>query len=119
MRFPFSINNQGSLESNKSQHIRQQIEQILFTNPQERWYRPDFGAGIKALVFEPNNSTLWELTKQQLLANLAESLKGDVLPESLTVEISGKNEKLEILITYQIPAIQHTEKLMFHLGGEQ
>ncbi|MBL4661556.1 MAG: GPW/gp25 family protein [Alcanivoracaceae bacterium] len=118
MRFPFSINNQGSALSNKARHVRQQIEQILFTNPGERWYRPDFGIGVKSLVFEPNNSALWELVKQRLLATLAESLKADVLPASLTVDVSGENEKLKILIGYQVAALQHSEKLEFTLGGE-
>jgi len=118
MRFPFSINNQGSVLSNKSQHIREQIEQILFTSPGERWYRPDFGIGVNSLVFEPNNSALWELVKQRLLATLTESLKADVLPESLTVDVSGDNEKLKILISYQVAALQHSEKLEFTLGGE-
>jgi len=98
--------------------VRQQIEQILFTNPGERWYRPDFGIGVKSLVFEPNNTALWQLVKQRLLATLAESLKADVLPASLTVDVRGDNEKLTILIGYQIAALQQSEKLEFTLGGE-
>ena len=118
MSFPLQISAQGSTVSNKSQHIREQIEQILFTNPQERWYRPEFGIGVKSLVFEPNNSALWELVKQRLSATLTESLKNDVLPESLKIDVSGANEKLVILISYQIAALQHSEKLQFLLGGE-
>ncbi len=118
MSFPLQISAQGSTVSNKSQHIREQIEQILFTNPQERWYRPEFGIGVKSLVFEPNNSALWELVKQRLSATLTESLKNDVLPESLKIDVSGANEKLVVLISYQIAALQHSEKLQFLLGGE-
>ena len=115
MSFPLQISAQGSTVSNKSQHIREQIEQILFTNPQERWYRPEFGIGVKSLVFEPNNSALWELVKQRLSATLTESLKNDVLPESLKIDVSGANEKLVVLISYQIAALQHSEKLQFLL----
>ena len=118
MHFPFSISNQGSAVSNKAQHIRQQIEQILFTNPHERWYRPEFGIGVKTLVFEPNNSALWDLVKQRLLTTLAESLKADVLPASLDVDVQGENEKLKIIIRYEIAALQHAEKLAFTLDGE-
>lgn len=117
MRFPFNITAQGAKSSNKSQHVREQIEQILFTNPKERWYRPEFGIGVNALVFEPNNSALWELVKQRLLANLSESLKNDVLPESLKIDVKGVNEQLMITINYQIAALQHTEKLEFLLGA--
>ena len=35
-------------------HIREQIEQVLFTDPGERVFRPEFGAGVRRLVFEPS-----------------------------------------------------------------
>ena len=119
MRFPFRVGEQGGVVSSRHQHVREQIEQILFTNPGERWYRPDFGIGARALVFEPNSSPLWELVKKRLLATLAEALKGEVLPESLAVEVTGENEKLMILISYQMAALQHSEKLQFVLNGDE
>ena len=119
MRFPFSVGEQGAALSSRHRHVREQIEQILFTNPGERWYRPDFGIGARALVFEPNSSPLWELVKKRLLATLAEALKGEVLPESLTVDVQGENERLNIHIGYQLAALQHTEKLSFVVSGEE
>jgi phage baseplate assembly protein W len=119
LRFPFQIGEQGGVVSSRHQHVREQIEQILFTNPGERWYRPDFGIGARALVFEPNGSPLWELVKKRLLATLAEALKGEVLPESLAVEVRGENEKLLILISYQLAALQHSEQLQFVLNGDE
>lgn len=119
MSFPFEISKQGAAISSRHQHVREQIVQILFTSPGERWYRPDFGIGARALVFEPNSSPLWELVKKRLLATLAEALKGQVLPESLEVEVEGENEKLKILISYQIAALQHSEKLEFVLNGDE
>jgi hypothetical protein len=117
MAFPLRIGGQGSAVSSRHRHVREQIEQILFTNPGERWYRPDFGIGARALVFEPNGSPLWELVKKRLLATLAEALKGEVLPESLAVEVSGENERLLIVISYRMAALQHSEKLEFVLNG--
>jgi hypothetical protein len=119
LRFPLQIGEQGGAISSRHQHVREQIEQILFTNPGERWYRPDFGIGARALVFEPNSSPFWELVKKRLLATLAEALKGEVLPESLAVEVRGENEKLLILISYQLAALQHSEQLQFVLNGDE
>jgi len=119
MRFPFSVGEQGAEVSSRHRHVREQIEQILFTNPGERWYRPEFGIGARALVFEPNSSPLWELVKKRLLATLAEALKGEVLPESLSVEVAGEQERLRIDIGYQLAALQHTEKLSFLVGGDE
>ncbi len=118
MSFPFRIEEQGSTVSSRSHHVREQIEQILFTNPGERWYRPDFGIGAVALVFEPNHEGMWELVKKRLLASLAEALKGEVLAESLSVDVEGENETLKILISYQMAALQYTEKLEFLLNGD-
>ena len=36
-------------------HIRDLIEQVLFTSPGERVNRPDFGSGLLRLVFAPNS----------------------------------------------------------------
>ena len=62
---------------------------------------------------------MWELVKKRLLATLAEALKGEVLAESLTVEVAGDNEKLNIVISYQMAALQHSERLEFTLNGGQ
>ena len=116
MHFPFRIEEAGATQSNRAQHVREQIEQILFTNPGERWYRPEFGIGAMALVFEPNHQAVWELVKKRLLAALADALKGEVLAETLTVSVEGENEKLKILISYQLAALARTENLQFLLN---
>ena len=119
MSFPFRITAQGAAVSSRSAHVREQIEQILFTNPKERWYRPDFGIGAMALVFEPNHEAMQELVKTRLLAILAEALKGEVLAESLSVQVEGEQETLKITIQYQMAALQHSENLKFLLNGER
>ncbi len=50
--FPFKIDSKGSVAiTNEEDHIRQLIEQVLFTNPGERLNHPPFGAGINQLLF--------------------------------------------------------------------
>jgi phage baseplate assembly protein W len=46
--------------------IREAIQIILGTNSNERVMRPDFGAGLNALVFEPLNPTTIALTKKRV-----------------------------------------------------
>ena len=113
MKFPLAIGVRGAVTSARRQHVREQIEQVLFTHPGERWFRPEFGVGVRALVFEPNNLALWEVTKKRLLATLRESLAGEVDPRSLEVAVAGEGEKLLITISYMLATIQHTEKLQF------
>jgi phage baseplate assembly protein W len=113
MKFPLEIGPSGAVASARRQHVREQIEQVLFTHPGERWFRPEFGVGVRALVFEPNNIALWEVTKKRLLASLRDALEGEVDPRTLEVAVQGEGEKLLITVSYMLATIQHTEKLQF------
>jgi len=113
MKFPLEIGAHGAVTSTRRLHVREQIEQVLFTHPGERWFRPEFGIGVRALVFEPNNLALWEVTKKRLLASLRDALAGEVDPRSLEVAVTGEGERLLITISYMLATIQHTEKLQF------
>ncbi|MCB1761064.1 MAG: GPW/gp25 family protein [Gammaproteobacteria bacterium] len=117
MKFPFEIGADGAQVSARRQHIREQIEQVLFTDPGERWFRPEFGVGIRALVFEPNSSLLWEVTKKRLLASLSDALQGEVDPATLEIAVHGEEAQLLITIGYTLATINHTEKVEFALEG--
>ncbi len=117
MSFPLAIGAEGAATSGRRAHVRQQIEQVLFTLPNERWFRPEFGVGIRALVFEPNNRPLWELTKKRLEASLTDALAGEVLPESLEISVEGQDAELRVTIAYRLATINHTEQVQFLVGG--
>jgi len=117
MKFPLEIGSDGALTSSRRQHIREQIEQVLFTSPGERWFRPEFGIGVRALVFEPNMSLLWNVTKKRLLASLSEALTGEVDPTTLDVTVEGEEEKMFITIAYTLATINHTEKIELAIEG--
>lgn len=117
LAFPFRIAGNGALVDERVRHVRGQIEQVLFTNPGERVFRPEFGAGIRALVFEPNTSALGELTKKRLLASLTEALQGEVDPRSLDVDVVGEGEKLIVVIAYALATIGHFERHEIPVSG--
>ena len=101
--------------------MREQIEQVLFTSPKERVYRPEFGAGVRRLVFEPNNLALRNTTLKKLNASLAEALYGEVDPRTLKVDVGNEDEKLVIQISYVLAAINRQESHTFELataGGQ-
>ena len=59
LRFPFEPDARGrSRNADDAEHVRDMIEQVLFTVPGERVNRPDFGCGLLQLVFAPNSDTL-------------------------------------------------------------
>jgi len=113
LAFPFRIGNDGPLTTSRARHVQGQIEQVLFTNPYERVFRPEFGAGAKKLIFEPNASALWEVTRKRLIASLAEALKGEVDPRTIEVNVRGEDEKLIVEIAYNLTTIGHTEQHSF------
>ncbi len=113
LSFPLRIGEHGAATADRRAHVRQQIEQVLFTNPGERVFRPDFGAGLKQLVFEPNSSVLWELTRKRISSSLVDALRGEVDPKSLEVEVKGEGEKLLITVSYALAAIGHAERYEF------
>ncbi len=117
LRFPLTIEGGCPRLAGRSEHIRGQIEQVLFTLPGERVFRPEFGAGVKALVFEPNSTALWQITKRRLLASLADALQGEVDPKSIDVEVSGEEATLTITIAYTLAAVGHRESQAFTVGA--
>jgi phage baseplate assembly protein W len=117
MSFPFRIGAGGAERSDRRRHVREQIEQVLFTDPGDRVFRPEMGAGVRSLLFEPNASPLWTLARKRLLAALAEVLQGEVDPRSLQVDVAGEGESLSVVISYTLATLGHSEEQRFDLGA--
>ncbi|MCP5073795.1 MAG: GPW/gp25 family protein [Rhodobacteraceae bacterium] len=112
MAFPFRMGDEGAETVARFAHIRQQVEQVIFTSPGERVFRPEFGFGARRHVFEPNNTALWEYAQNRLYGTLAEALAGEVDPKTLKVTVGpgdGQPEVLMVRITYVIAALQKEE----------
>lgn len=117
LAFPFRVGDAGAAACGRAEHVRQQIEQILFTQPGERVFRPEFGAGVRGLVFEPNSSPLWELTRKRLQAAVAEALAGEADPKSIEIAVEGEGEQLLITIRYALTRLGIAQTLNVRLGG--
>lgn len=98
LAFPYRIDGRGrSAESaDDDAHVRELIEQLLFTQPGERVHRPDFGCGLMQLVFMPNSielaATLQVLVQgalQQQLGQLirVEEVAAESVDATLTVRV--------------------------------
>jgi len=116
LKFPFCVGGDGPKTSSRLEHVREQIEQVLFTSPKERVFRPEFGVGVRRLVFEPNNVALRNSTLKQLNTSLAEALHGEVDPKTLEIAVSNEDEKLLISISYILAALNRQESHRFLVG---
>ena len=119
LSFPFRIGRGGAQRSDRRRHVREQIEQVLFTDPGDRVFRPELGAGARSLIFEPNTSPLWTLTRKRLMAALAEVLQGEVDPRSLQVDVTGEGETLSVVVSYTLATLGAAEEHRFDVraGG--
>ena len=99
--FPFHFDSRGRTASTgDDDHIRDMIEQLLFTNPGERVNRPDFGSGLQSLIFGPNSPELAAAVKFMLQGNLQRWL-GDLI-ELQALEVTSEDSTLNILIQYVV-----------------
>jgi phage baseplate assembly protein W len=99
--YPFHFGAHGrTAPTGYDDHVRDLIEQVLFTNPGERVNRPDFGGGVMQLVFATGHDGMAEAVKFTLRAALERWL-GDVI-EVQNLEASFEDSSLLILLGYVV-----------------
>ena len=116
LAFPLRVDGRGrSALAHRDAHLRDLIEQLLFTVPGERVMRPDFGCGLMQLVFAPNSPEL-AVTVQALVQASLQQWLGQLLridevaasSEDATLRVSVRYTVLE---TQQAGAAQFTRSL--------
>lgn len=97
--YPFHFDNRGrTAATGDDDHIRDMIEQFLFTNPGERVNRPDFGSGLLQMVFAPNSPELASALQFTVQAGLQRWLAD--LIEVQALEVTSEEATLRVLIQY-------------------
>lgn len=85
-------------EADADPHVRQMLEQLLFTNPGERVNRPDFGSGLLQLLFAPNSAEL-AATLQFTTQALLQQYLGDLI-DVKEVDVQSEDSTLRVGVTY-------------------
>jgi len=99
--FPYRFDGRGrTAQTGDSDHVRDLIEQVLLTAPGERVMRPDFGAGLLQLVFEPNSVAVATTAQMLVQASLQQHLSHLIAVES--VEIVNDDGALRVDIGYRL-----------------
>src|SRR5512132_1713395 len=99
--FPYHVGSRGrTAETDDADHIRDLIRQVLFTSPGERVNRPDFGCGVKRMVFAPNSEVSASLAQVAIFAALGRWLGSVMTVEKVNAE--AINEVLQIQIVYLV-----------------
>lgn len=112
IRYPFAIDESlGRLatEPDYAEHVDQLIRQVLFTAPGERVNRPDFGCGLKRMVFAPNSQVTAALAQVTVFQALTRWLSSVIVVQD--VKVQAVEEKLEVRIVYVLKARQERRYL--------
>ena len=114
--FPYRFDGHGrTATTDRDDHIRDLIEQVLFTAPGERVMRPDFGSGLLALVFEPNSTTL-AATTQVLVQGALQQHLGHLIAVQ-AVEVSNDDAALRVDVRYTVLLDRTTHSASFTAPG--
>jgi hypothetical protein len=117
IRHPFGVDpGRGEIarESNYAAHVEQMMLQVLFTAPGERVNRPDFGCGLKRMVFAPNSEAAASLLKVQIRQALDKWLGTLIRVDDVVTRADG--EILRVSIVYVLKARQERRYLNLELA---
>jgi len=114
--FPWHFDRLGrTATTGDDDHIRDMIEQLLFTSPGERVNRPDFGSGVLQLIFAPNSPELAAALQFAMRATLQRWL-GDVI-EVQDLVVTSDDATLSIDVTYLVRSTAQARTDTFTRGG--
>jgi phage baseplate assembly protein W len=113
--YPFHPDNRGrTAQTTDDEHIRDLIEQVLFTAPGERVNRPDFGSGLMQLVFGPNSDELATATQFMVQGSLQQWLADLIQVEAVQVE--SEDATLTVTVQYVVRRNQQRRVTEFTRG---
>jgi phage baseplate assembly protein W len=114
--YPYHVDGRGrTAVTDIADHMRDLIEQVLFTSPGERVMRPDFGAGLLALVFEPNSSSIAATTQFLVQSGLQQHLSDVIAVNAVAIE--NVDAALEVTVAYTIIADGTAQQASFTVPG--
>jgi phage baseplate assembly protein W len=110
--FPFRVDRRGrTAHADRDAHVRDLVEQVLFTSPGERVMRPDFGCGLLDLVFTPNSPELASALELSVQAALQRWL-GDLI-EVEGLDVVSEDNAVRVFLRYVVRATGHRRDEIF------
>jgi hypothetical protein len=99
--FPFAISpvsGQG-LQAPYPAHVDQMIRQVLLTTPGERADLPEFGCGLRQLLFAPHSNALDTTTQVLVQRSLNQWLGNQISLQTVTVAPGPGGDYSQIVVT--------------------
>jgi phage baseplate assembly protein W len=117
--YPFRIDavSHQAAQTSYPYHVAQMIRQILLTDPGERVCLPEFGCGLRRLVFAPHSDALQATAKLQIMQSLSRWLAGEIVVKTVNVSHPGDlpDGVLQIDIEYVLVETQELQRAMIEV----
>jgi uncharacterized protein len=106
--FPFRIDpiSGQAAQSPYATHVDQMIRQVLLTTPGERADLPEFGCGLRQLVFAPDSDALQATTQIMVQQSLSRWLGNQVALVNVTVTPGPGGDYSQIVVLVQYVLIE-------------
>ncbi len=121
--FPFRIDpaSQQTAQAGYADHVDQMVRQLLLTTPGERADLPQFGCGLRSLVFSPTNDALLATVKLRIIQGLNQWLAGVVsmVDVVLGADTSGSVPEpgtFQVTVTYTLVETQVDQTVTVTIG---
>jgi phage baseplate assembly protein W len=110
--YPYHIARKGrTADTDTDDHIRDMIEQVLFTVPGERVNRPTFGCALLQMVFGPNSPEIATATQFVVQSSLQQWL-GDLI-QVTKVDVQSEDSTLSVKVVYTVRRTLQQQQAQF------
>jgi len=110
--FPFHFDKRGrTAATDDDDHIRDMIEEFLFTSAGERVNRPDFGSGLLQMVFAPNSPEIASALQFTIQAGLQRWLSDVIVAQK--IEVTSEDSTVHVLVQYVVNRTNQTQTATF------
>lgn len=118
LSFPFRIGKDGRTVQvgSEEEHVRDELVQLLLTSMGERLFLPQFGGGIRRLVFENINDVTNATTKAMLTRAISRWLGSRLTLDELLVRTA--ETAIEVEIKYRVAGTQERRVMRFERNAE-
>jgi uncharacterized protein len=117
LAFPFRIGSDGRTlaPADLDAHVKGELVQLLLTNPGERPFLPDFGGGLRRLVFEGNSEVTAAVAKATITDSLSHWLADRL--EIMALEVENQQATLRVGLRYRVKESGEERQVVFQHEG--
>ena len=120
LAFPFRIGSDGRTAApvSDAEQVRDELLQLLLTSPGERLFLPEFGGGVRKLVFEPASDVLRGVVKARITNALSRWLGHRLTVEMIDVTFDESVAMLEVTVKYRPAGSPDSRVVKFQRTGQ-